>query len=155
MPTLEEARAKLRRAEVELAAAQAQARSPLVLIKSLLIFGLVFGGGGFAIYEFFKLTQFSPRAPAAASPQVRDGLWADEMQRLVASRTKDPSSAQFRGVATFHSGGYPVVCGEVNGKNSLGGYTGFQHFVASGDQVYLEEQMGAGQMPLVREKLCR
>jgi hypothetical protein len=37
---------------------------------------------------------------------------------------KDPSSAQFRNVR--EKGG--EVCGEVNAKNAMGGYVGFQRF---------------------------
>lgn len=43
----------------------------------------------------------------------------------------DPDSAQFRnirGYAFSGPGGGYVVCGEVNGRNRLGGYAGFQPF---------------------------
>jgi hypothetical protein len=36
----------------------------------------------------------------------------------------DPASAEFRNVANG-----PEVCGEVNAKNSYGGYTGFKVFI--------------------------
>jgi hypothetical protein len=39
----------------------------------------------------------------------------------------DPSSAQFRSVRQMPNG---AVCGEVNGKNRMGGYVGFQPFAA-------------------------
>lgn len=41
----------------------------------------------------------------------------------------DPASAQFRGVNIHSSKAGPVsVCGEVNAKNRMGGYNGFQKF---------------------------
>jgi hypothetical protein len=47
---------------------------------------------------------------------------------------KDPSSAQYR--VLFISGNVlPVLCGEVNGKNSYGAYVGFRRFYASGQEM--------------------
>lgn len=43
-------------------------------------------------------------------------------------RLKDPSSVQYRDVRAFVVGGRVAVCGEVNAKNSYGGYTGFEGF---------------------------
>lgn len=44
---------------------------------------------------------------------------------------KDPSSAQFRDL--FLSGkAMPVLCGEINSKNSYGAYVGFSRFYATG-----------------------
>lgn len=51
-------------------------------------------------------------------------------QQAVASSLKDPDSAKFRNVAVKSFGILKVVCGEVNGKNSYGGYVGFKRFVA-------------------------
>ncbi|OLS61874.1 hypothetical protein PSEMO_32470 [Pseudomonas putida] len=48
---------------------------------------------------------------------------------------KDPGSAEFRNQNEF--------CGEVNSKNSFGGYTGFQRFIAaSRDLVVFERDSG-------------
>jgi len=52
---------------------------------------------------------------------------------LEAARTqmKDPGSTQFRNVRVVtHSDG-KLVCGEINAKNSYGGYVGFSLFAAS------------------------
>ena len=43
----------------------------------------------------------------------------------VSNQLKDPSSAQFRNLVEVSPG---VVCGEVNAKNSFGGYAGFKRF---------------------------
>jgi hypothetical protein len=66
---------------------------------------------------------------SAAQQQVRAGL-------------RDPGSAQFRNVRVIGQRPYErAVCGELNARNALGGYTGFQGFVAtvrrSGDQVFI------------------
>lgn len=45
---------------------------------------------------------------------------------------KDPDAARFRNVRITEGVlGLPVLCGEVNSKNSYGGYVGFQKFVAT------------------------
>jgi hypothetical protein len=44
----------------------------------------------------------------------------------VTDELKDPESARFRGVQIVRGS----VCGEVNAKNSMGGYVGFKRFVA-------------------------
>ena len=49
----------------------------------------------------------------------------------VTAKLKDPGSAQFRNQKGF--------CGEVNAKNSFGGYGGFTRFIAAGkDMVVME-----------------
>ena len=53
------------------------------------------------------------------------------------NRLRDPSSAQFRNVY-LAVGNVTRVCGEINGKNALGGYAGFQRFVSNGVIAVLE-----------------
>lgn len=50
---------------------------------------------------------------------------------IIAEQLIDPSSAQFRRMTASADGG--VVCGEVNGKNRLGAYTGFTRFWVNAD----------------------
>lgn len=54
-----------------------------------------------------------------------------------AGMLKDPESARFRNLRVAGYADGSVVCGEVNGKNSYGGYTGYQPFVASIDAATL------------------
>jgi hypothetical protein len=57
-------------------------------------------------------------------------------EQVVREHMKDPASAQLRGTALYLSGfGAHRVCGEVNAKNSFGGYTGFEAF-------YLDPEAG-------------
>ncbi len=51
---------------------------------------------------------------------------------------KDPDSAKFQNVRIADYDGGKVVCGEVNGKNSYGGYVGYKRFAAgiSGATIY-------------------
>lgn len=66
-----------------------------------------------------------------------------QIKGYVADTLKDPASAQFRNLKR----GKEVLCGEVNGKNSYGGYVGFKRFITKivkndfGTEVFIE---GAG-----------
>ncbi len=49
-----------------------------------------------------------------------------------------------------------MVCGEVNGKNSFGGYSGYEGFIASGEtMVVLETDFAAGEFAKAWNKACR
>lgn len=61
---------------------------------------------------------------------------------------KDPDSAEVRN----HKGN----CGEVNSKNSFGGYTGFKRFIASPAVVVIEgENMPSDEFQKTWEQVCR
>jgi len=62
-----------------------------------------------------------------------------QAMRVVADSLKDPGSAQFRKVRLVPYSQRAVICGEVNGKNSYGGYAGFKRFVASTSEVTFSE----------------
>lgn len=51
----------------------------------------------------------------------------DRARAAVADRLKDPDSAKFRNERKVADGGF---CGEVNGKNGFGAYSGFAPFFA-------------------------
>ena len=50
-------------------------------------------------------------------------------KKAIADTLKDPASAQFRNVRLVQYLDGAVICGEINGKNSYGGYVGFRDFV--------------------------
>ena len=47
------------------------------------------------------------------------------VKKEVKAMLNDPNSAEFRNIKIFENGNY---CGEVNAKNKMGGYVGFQSF---------------------------
>lgn len=52
-------------------------------------------------------------------------------ERAVRNELRDPSSAQFRALKVLPGGPEDgALCGEVNAKNAMGGYTGFEPFYA-------------------------
>ena len=48
---------------------------------------------------------------------------------------KDPSSAQLRNLRMVTGEGGEALCGEINGKNSYGGYIGFHPFAVTEQQM--------------------
>jgi len=83
----------------------------------------------------------APSSPETLQRNHELDLKLDTEEKLKAS-LKDPSSAEFRNVRVSHHGGRTHVCGEVNAKNSFGGYTGFMRFVGSPALVITEETLG-------------
>lgn len=96
----------------------------------------------------------SQTASSAMTDAQRDSAWVAEMQLRVKRQLKDPESAQFRNTYVSRKMGVPVVCGEVNSRNGFGGRAGFQRFVAAGDLIALDEQMGAGEMDKFWQQAC-
>lgn len=73
--------------------------------------------------------------------------FAKTSRGAVVSILKDPSSAQFRGMFLSHgreltstSVAHPVtLCGEINAKNTYGGYVGFRRFVARPNYALIQQ----------------
>lgn len=73
----------------------------------------------------------------------------------VTKRMKDPGSTEFRNVFVSRSSGSAAVCGEVNSKNSFGGYVGFQRFISAGESAsFLETDMKRGEMDKSWQQFC-
>jgi hypothetical protein len=76
------------------------------------------------------------------SDPAKQQNWILTSQDGVRNRLKDPGSAKFKDSYFLVWNDTPVVCGWVNSKNSMGGYGGFQRFVAAGESIaYLEEDV--------------
>ncbi|PND34823.1 hypothetical protein C1I89_10260 [Achromobacter pulmonis] len=68
----------------------------------------------------------------AAGPTDINEIRRQSMAKdFVLATLKDPDSAKFRNQKSF--------CGEVNSKNSFGGYTGFKRFIAAGKDLVVFE----------------
>ena len=95
--------------------------------------------------------------PSTADQQAKELAWTERGKQAVKAKLKDPDSAQFRGIR-FHQGkdGVPMACGEVNSKNSFGGYGGFQKFVSAGsvELTFLAEQMESTEFAKVWNQMC-
>jgi hypothetical protein len=92
-----------------------------------------------------------------SSSQVRVPTDTDYIyfaQAGLKKRLKDPDSAQFKSTYLSRKSGTPVACGEVNSKNSFGGYSGFKLFLGMGDIVVLEEDLSHGEFKKLWDKSC-
>ncbi|CAB4163506.1 hypothetical protein UFOVP814_31 [uncultured Caudovirales phage] len=111
------------------------------MLKQILAVGLVmFSGAAFAQKQV-DCTKMSPaevrmvddvtttckKAGKGAGDLRKEA--AKEAKALIADTFKDPEGVKFRNLRITESGEF--VCGEVNGKNSYGGYTGFKAFYAA------------------------
>lgn len=79
--------------------------------------------------EYEKLINSKPLPNRKISPALKlkqDSADAiEKVKNAILESMKDPNSAQFRRITTNGAG----VCGEVNAKNSMGGYVGFKKFI--------------------------
>ena len=80
-------------------------------------------------------------------------------KEAIADKMKDPDSVKFRRMKFYKpiKDGHQitVLCGELNAKNSLGGYVGYDDFVSNGIQAVtptVNDHISANQ---VIECLCR
>ncbi|WP_162928365.1 hypothetical protein [Sphingopyxis terrae] len=131
-------------------------------ISALGCFGLLIGG----VMLFNHLTSGEGRTANSSStteatqPYADRGkqeAWIAAAQISVKKRLKDPSSAEFRNVHFYSGGKAAVACGEVNAKNSFGGYSGYERFVAAGSTnlVFLESDLGSkAEMTEVWKEMC-
>ena len=64
------------------------------------------------------------------------------LKSKVSAVLKDPDSAQFRVVRLADN--QTTLCGEVNSKNSFGGYVGFRPFIVSREEVLIAAPTSGG-----------
>jgi hypothetical protein len=57
-------------------------------------------------------------------------------EEAVRNSLKDPDSAMFRGITVYRDG---MVCGQVNAKNSMGGYVGFKLFMVRDGKIAIDD----------------
>jgi len=72
-----------------------------------------------------------------------ENISENETKEKVKSVLKDPDSAKFQNIKTvINSIGQESICGEVNARNSFGGYTGFSSFsYTNGTVIFFEENV--------------
>lgn len=84
------------------------------------------------------LTKFVQAYPVQGKAELK------EAQQVMREMMKDPATVQFRRARIVKKDGLRFVCGEINAKNSYGGYVGFQRFISTpqgvvimdGDKLY-------------------
>lgn len=93
---------------------------------------------------------------AQAGQQAFDALGAEafvlQSQNHVQEDLKDPESARFRKVELRSFSNGKLVCGELNAKNSYGGYEGYKKFIATPQQViFAAEPMAQHANPIAAQ----
>ena len=94
--------------------------------------------------EKAKEDQADAAKKAVRDNEVKEMVWVEKGKDAVKARLKDPDSAQFKDVYFFRGkDNIPMTCGQVNSKNSFGGFSGFQHFVSGGSSelTFLENEV--------------
>lgn len=76
----------------------------------------------------------------------RDFVASSQGKAAAAELLIDPSSAMFRKVRVVRDHGGAVVCGEINGKNRFGAYTGFQRFWAKDKMGMIQPAPGSSEL---------
>lgn len=64
-------------------------------------------------------------------------------QQAVADRLNDPESARFKNLWFHMHNGKQYLCGVVNGRNRMGGYTGYSLFYTHADAGFDDVQIAA------------
>lgn len=85
------------------------------------------------------ISAMAMRFADAAQEKGRSTVVVDVLA-AVTNSMKDPDSVRFRAVRVVRYGTGAVVCGEVNAKNSYGGYTGFSPFVGAPSRVIVRRE---------------
>ena len=78
------------------------------------------------------------------SPTAKELAWIEHNMDLLRTQLKDGESSRFRNTFVSYklNGKTPVVCGEVNSKNSFGAFGGFQGWIGGGPVgQFLAEQV--------------
>ena len=79
---------------------------------------------------FALLSACAPSAPTPMSATTPAEMAAT--RQIISANLKDPGSLEMRSVRTYrHATMGPVVCGEFNARNAMGGYSGFEAFSAT------------------------
>ncbi|MEZ0237666.1 MAG: hypothetical protein ACAH06_06350 [Methylophilaceae bacterium] len=87
------------------------------------------------------------------SSSAQEQEQVDRAKAAIGRNLKDPYSAVYEGIYFGKTAkGDPVVCGTVNAKNSMGGYTGRKRFYYFREDVY---EVESGKQPsVILEAFC-
>lgn len=77
-------------------------------------------------------------------------VWPQKREALLQS-LRDPSSAQFREERLRRTG---YLCGQVNAKNGMGGYTGFRRYASNERDHVVEDSLTGPQFEVQWEQRC-
>lgn len=119
-------------------------RKPALVVSGVLV--TLFG----ALYIYASIM---PPPAKVSSPFDPIRFVAAEESDIRASLS-DPENAKFRSDAASTFRKVPVVCGEINVKNSTNGYVGFRRFVSGSTIRKFEDAPGTDEMSRLWLVLC-
>jgi hypothetical protein len=110
------------------------------------------------IFIYFESSSDSSSTSTSTSTQRSqqgdDNLYIEVQKEKIQNRLKDPASAEFKNTFVSRKMGSPIVCGQINSKNSFGAFSGFQRFISGGEIQVLESDMAPGEMETTWFKVC-
>jgi hypothetical protein len=95
----------------------------------------------------------APTPSSSPGPLDRTRFIADEEEKI-RTGLSDPESARFRNESISTSRAGATLCGQVNSKNAVGGYEGFQRFISGQTPPLIEGTIGLEEMNRQWTKLC-
>jgi hypothetical protein len=95
-----------------------------------------------ALFVYASIVPPPSKAPSPFDP-IR---FAAAEEADIRTSLSDPESAKFRNDSGSTFRKVPVVCGEINVKNSTNGYVGFRRFVSGSTIRKLEDAAGTDEM---------
>lgn len=98
-----------------------------------------------------------PEAATTKKEENKAGVLLFMAEQQIRSGAKDPSSIEFRNQQLHQKTEYgAAACGEVNGKNSFGGYTGYKGFVVTekDSKIYMEDSENHNEFVKKWNKIC-
>jgi hypothetical protein len=114
----------------------------------------------FTIFEVVKHISFEPevRTPAQQRADL-EAVVKTTLRAEVQNSFKDPDSVKFEDLVVYPMGKNWALCGEVNGRNSFGAYTGYHQFVAfkvsdAQTAVYVDGETDELSVPEMYAKVC-
>ncbi|EHU2721384.1 hypothetical protein ACRXVG_003595 [Acinetobacter baumannii] len=120
------------------------------IIAGLLICILIFGN-----IESKEKTTSNENIEEQVVPNLKpDSSLIVKAKRYFSGISKDPGSLTYRNMESFFDkDGNSYACGEVNAKNSFGGYVGFRKFIYDGKTMILD---GESNIPFseLEKKFC-
>jgi hypothetical protein len=108
---------------------------------------------GALFLSLFFYASVAPVRSSSPGPLDRTRFIADQEERIRAG-LRDPESARFRNESISMNRDGATLCGQVNFKNSAGGYEGFQRFISGEVPALLERTISADEMNRQWNKLC-
>ncbi|MFZ6843749.1 hypothetical protein [Undibacterium sp. RuTC16W] len=103
-------------------------------------------------YETLKSSAARQNLSASAELKRKSSKSVDKVKQDIIDAMKDPESVKFKNLSVSSDGS--MVCGEVNAKNSMGGYDGFKKFVNIPDELGHDFTFYEGHDPIDIEGAC-